>query len=193
MHHRRPDWFQSAVVFLLTLALSGCFRSASSGPNPLPSVPPATSTLALAPTAFVTKTLPVKTSATTAAPPEPTERPARTGSPQPEAVTAAATTSADACGNALPTRLQVSGYAYVDPDPPLPNNLRSEAGTDNELIGEIQAGQAMQILAGPECVDGSVWWQVRALETELVGWTVEGDGQDYWLIPCASEAECEAE
>ncbi|RPI91706.1 MAG: SH3 domain-containing protein [Chloroflexi bacterium] len=188
MHHRRLDWFQPAVAFLLTLALSGCFRSASSGPNPLPSVPPSTSTLALAPAAFVTKTLPVKTSSTTAAPPQPVESPAETEPPQAGAVTVAAT--ADACGDALPTRLQVDGYAYVDPDPPLPNNLRSEAGKDNELIGEIQAGQAMQILAGPECVDGSVWWQVRALETELVGWTVEGDGQDYWLIPCASEAEC---
>jgi hypothetical protein len=191
MHHRRLHWFQPAVVFLLSITLAGCFRSASGGPNPLPSVPPSTSTMALAPAAFVTKTLPVKTTATTAARPEPTEGPAETETPQVASVTVTPETTTASCGDALPTRLQVDGYAYVDPDPPLPNNLRSEAGKDNELIGEIQAGQAMQILAGPECVDGSVWWQVRTLETELEGWTVEGDGQDYWLIPCASEAECE--
>ena len=104
-------------------------------------------------------------------------------SPTPQAVTVP-------CVNGLPTRLSVGAFAYVNPDPPLPNNLRSAAGKDNPLNGEIQPGQAMKILDGPQCADGWVWWQVRTLETELTGWTAEGDQQDYWLIPCNSQAEC---
>lgn len=94
------------------------------------------------------------------------------------------------CLNAPPTRLRIDSFAYVNPDPPLPNNLRRDAGKENALIGEIQPGQAMKILEGPKCADGWVWWKVRTLETDLLGWTAEGDGQNYWLIPCSSQKEC---
>jgi hypothetical protein len=86
--------------------------------------------------------------------------------------------------------LQVNSYAYVNPDPPLPNNLRSEADPNSELLGEIQPRQAMKILAGPKCVDGWQWWNVIPSNSDLNGWTAEGDEQTYWLIPCASEKEC---
>jgi hypothetical protein len=94
------------------------------------------------------------------------------------------------CLNAPPTRLRIDMFAYVNPDPPLPNNVRRDAGKDNALIGEIEPGQAMKILEGPKCADGWVWWKVRTLETDLVGWTPEGDVQNYWLIPCSSRQEC---
>lgn len=94
------------------------------------------------------------------------------------------------CVNGLPTRLRVGAYAYVNPDPPLPNNLRRDAGKNSSLIGDIQPGQAMKILDGPTCADGWVWWNVRTLEPELEGWTAEGDRQNYWLIPCESRSKC---
>jgi hypothetical protein len=94
------------------------------------------------------------------------------------------------CGDALPTRLRIGASAYVNPEPPLPNNLRSGAGQDNALLGDIQPGQAMKILEGPKCADGGFWWKVQTLGTNLEGWTAEGNEQDYWLIPCASENEC---
>lgn len=94
------------------------------------------------------------------------------------------------CVNALPTRLRVGAFAYVNPDPPLPNNLRSDAGSNSSLLGEIQPGDAMKILEGPKCADGWAWWKVRTLEPEMVGWTVEGDRQSYWLIPCESRNKC---
>ena len=94
------------------------------------------------------------------------------------------------CVNALPTRLRVGMFAYVNPDPPLPNNLRREAGKNSSLIGDIQPGQAMKILEGPQCADGWVWWKVRTLEPQLEGWTAEGDRQNYWLIPCESRSKC---
>jgi hypothetical protein len=94
------------------------------------------------------------------------------------------------CVNGLPTRLRIGTFAYVNPDPPVPNNLRREAGKSNSLIGDIQPGAAMKILEGPKCADGWVWWKVRTLETELVGWTPEGDQKNYWLIPCESRSQC---
>lgn len=94
------------------------------------------------------------------------------------------------CLNAPPTRLRVGLFAYVNPDPPLPNNVRRDPGKEKALLGEIEPGQAMKILEGPRCDDGWVWWEVRTLETELVGWTPEGDWQNYWLVPCASRSEC---
>lgn len=167
--------------------------------TPLPSAPPPTSTSipdrvtpsstepAVATEAEVEEIV-TATSQSTAAP-------SATKSPQVETATAtkASPATTPACGNALPSRLRLNSYAYVNPDPPLPNNLRSEAGPDNELLGEIQPGQAMKVLAGPKCVDGGLWWQVSPLETDLTGWTAEGDEQTYWLIPCTSETECGTE
>jgi hypothetical protein len=94
------------------------------------------------------------------------------------------------CLNAPPTRLRIDLFAYVNPDPPVPNNVRRDAGKANALLGEIEPGQAMKILEGPKCADGWVWWRVRTLETDLVGWTPEGDAQNYWLVPCVSRQEC---
>lgn len=94
------------------------------------------------------------------------------------------------CLNALPTRLRVDGYAYVNPEPPLPNNVRRDPGKDSPLIGDIRPGQPVKILDGPRCADGWVWWRVRDLETEIEGWTAEGDKQNYWLIPCPSRNQC---
>jgi hypothetical protein len=107
-----------------------------------------------------------------------------------EPATTAPDPAAQACVNTLPTRLKAGEFAYVDPDPPLPNNLRRDAGKEQPLTGEIQPGQAMRILEGPECADGWVWWRVRTFDPELTGWTAEGDTETYWLIPCASRNEC---
>jgi hypothetical protein len=187
MHHQRYHWIQAGAAVLLILTLPACTRSASTVMTPLPSAPPPTPTGISAsetpPTpAPATATVTARTSPT----PSPTEsRPVKTAT-----ATQGSTATAVTCGSALPSRLRVEAYAYVNPDPPLPNNLRSEAGQDNTLIGEIQPGQAMKILDGPICVDGGFWWKVSPLETDLVGWTTEGDDQNYWLLPCPSEKEC---
>lgn len=107
-----------------------------------------------------------------------------------ESISIVSESSSVPCLNAPPTRLQVGLFAYVNPDPPLPNNVRSDAGKDFTFIGDIQPGKAMKILDGPKCADGWVWWKVRTIENELVGWTAEGDQQNYWLIPCSSQREC---
>ena len=156
-------WARYAVAWFFVLALMACNR------------PVATVTSALSPTA------------TLAAIPT---APAPSSTPQVVLPTAGPGTENTPCPDALPTRLGINGYAYVNLDPPLPNNLRSDAGQDSPLVGGIRPGQPVQILEGPKCADGSVWWRVRDLETEMEGWTAEGDRQNYWLVPCLSRNEC---
>ncbi len=93
-------------------------------------------------------------------------------------------------GTSPPTRLWVGGYAAVSMEPPLPNNVREGPGTNNHLIGKIQAGYPMEILDGPECANNWTWWKVRSLVDGLTGWTAEGDANGYWLVPCPPESEC---
>jgi hypothetical protein len=89
----------------------------------------------------------------------------------------------EACPGSYLSRLHVGDLASVSLDPPLPNRVRSEAGTGGRILGQIQPGEEVQILEGPGCENGWVWWKVRSLKTRLEGWTAEGDNQDYWLAP----------
>ncbi|HET9910445.1 MAG TPA: SH3 domain-containing protein [Anaerolineales bacterium] len=192
MHTHRPRWIQPTVALLLAMALSACTRSASSGVTtmtPLPSAPPPTPTDIL-PTQ-TTDPLVTATASETASATEPTKRPTATKAQPTGAAAATLESTAAVCEGAPPTRLSVGLFAYVNPEPPLPNNLRSNPGEDNELTGYIEPGQAMKILEGPECADGWLWWKVLTLETDLTGWTAEGDAQSYWLVPCTSQEQCE--
>lgn len=190
--HYRLHWLQVGITLLLGMALTACSRSASNGImtiTPLPSAPPPTATdilptLTMAPLATATE------SESSTATSEPTQKPTATKALPTEVVTITSGSTPAACAGAPTTRLSAGLFAYVNPEPPLPNNLRSDPGENNELIGYIEPGQSMKILEGPECADGWIWWKVNTLETDLTGWTAEGDGQGYWLIPCASQAQC---
>lgn len=189
MHHRLY-WLQLGIVLILSVALTACSRSASNGittMTPLPSAPPPTPTDIL-PTLTVVPLVTATASETVAATSEPTKKLTATKAQLTESVTAGST--AVACEGAPPSRLSVGLFAYVNPEPPLPNNLRSNPGETHELIGYIEPSQVMKILDGPECADGWIWWKVNTLETNLTGWTAEGDGQSYWLIPCTSQEKC---
>jgi Tol biopolymer transport system component len=87
-----------------------------------------------------------------------------------------------ACPGAQPSRIARGMRVYVAYDPPLRNRVRAAAGTNATTIGYMDPGGEAVILDGPGCADGWVWWQVR-LDNGLSGWTAEGDGDVYWLVP----------
>ena len=85
------------------------------------------------------------------------------------------------CEDAPTSRLKVGDIAYVTKDPPLPNRVRKEPNREAEILGLIVPGGGMDIIDGPSCSNGWVWWKVK--NADLEGWTPEGDFETYWLIP----------
>jgi hypothetical protein len=85
------------------------------------------------------------------------------------------------CPGAPDILLKLGDWAMVSMDPPLPNKVRSQPGSNSELIGQVQPGENMLVVDGPRCADSCTWWLVRSLEG-LEGWTTEGDTEGYWLV-----------
>lgn len=73
--------------------------------------------------------------------------------------------------------------ASVSTDPPLANRVRSAPSLESTVIGSLEPGEEMEIVAGPGCSNQWVWWKVKSLSTDVIGWTAEGDQKGYWLIP----------
>lgn len=61
------------------------------------------------------------------------------------------------------------------------NNVRDAAARSGTKVGEIPGGEVFSVLDGPVCADGLNWWRVTY--GDLTGWTVEGQGSDYWVEP----------
>ena len=87
------------------------------------------------------------------------------------------------CFDTFPSNLHVGMRAMVKPKPPIPNHVRDGATTEAHVLGNILPGGTMIILDGPVCQDTWIWWKVRAEADGLEGWTAEGDGNDYWVVP----------
>lgn len=85
------------------------------------------------------------------------------------------------CPDGPTSRLKVGDLAYVTKDPPIPNRVRKEPKPDAEILGYINPGASMELLEGPACANGWVWWRVK--NADLNGWTAEGDNETYWLVP----------
>ncbi len=85
------------------------------------------------------------------------------------------------CPDGPLSRLKVGDLAYVTKDPPIPNRVRKEPNREADIIGHINPGASMEIIEGPACSDGWVWWHIK--NADLNGWTSEGDKETYWLVP----------
>ena len=96
--------------------------------------------------------------------------------------TPTALTPWNACQGSYPSHLRVGYRASVSLDPPLPNNVREQPDKTSKFLFAIQPGDLVDIIGGPSCSGGWVWWQISTSGGKS-GWTAEGDGKDYWLIP----------
>lgn len=81
------------------------------------------------------------------------------------------------------SQLRVGMHATIAMDPPLPNRVRTNPSTNATIIGYVDPGGEVEIIEGPSCEQGWIWWRIRELSTDLTGWTAEGDEEGYWLIP----------
>jgi len=89
-------------------------------------------------------------------------------------------TAPTTCPGTQTSRLIVGQDGRVA-EPTVPNNLRATPSANGELIGQIPGGQQFSVMDGPVCADGFAWWQVNF--NGIVGWTVEGSANDYFLEP----------
>lgn len=82
------------------------------------------------------------------------------------------------------TRLKAGGQAQVSRETITPNRVRSGSSQADEIIGLLHPGAVMKLIEGPVCADGLIFWKVENDSIpSSVGWTAEGDGQEYWLEP----------
>ena len=86
-----------------------------------------------------------------------------------DATTAAATTTTSAEA-ALPTSIQVGGYAEVYGSVSA-LNIRKGPGTSYAVLGTARRGQVLEVKGGPRQVNGGVWYEVHNPATGVTGWS----------------------
>lgn len=95
----------------------------------------------------------------------------------------------DVLGCRQAPRLTVGGQARVTLYPNQPNTIRAAAGFNAPTLGYIPVGQTFNVLGGPQCVSGTLFWLVSY--NGVTGWTGEGNGYGtYWLEPVAVTPIC---
>ena len=88
-----------------------------------------------------------------------------------------------ACDGRDYTRLHVGDRVILSYEPPLSSRLRSSPEISGGVVGKLAPGEKADILGGPICGDGYVWWYVEAEDTESSGWAAEGNVDGAWLLP----------
>ncbi|MDH5506700.1 MAG: protein kinase [Anaerolineae bacterium] len=71
------------------------------------------------------------------------------------------------------------------------NSIRDTPDThpSDNIIGYAESGEVLVIVGGPECNFGWVLWEV-VTAGGLQGWTPEGDGSEFWLVPITTQRVC---
>ena len=119
------------------------------------------------------------------APPTRTPRPPPTSGPPPTSLPPGAIV----CPGAFPTRLTVGRRARVIN---YQLNVRAGPGTHHKVVRRLDPGRTVDVLDGPVCDDGQLWYYI--LSEEIVprdgsspyraeGWLVEESGDTYYLEP----------
>jgi hypothetical protein len=112
-----------------------------------------------------------------------------TGSVPPPTATPTTTVTVDpsiyegSCPDITTTPFRIGMRARLSDENAIPNRVRGEPTNDSPILWYLQPGVIIDILAGPACSDTWVWWNVINEDTGETGWTAEGNGTQYWLVP----------
>jgi serine/threonine protein kinase len=103
-----------------------------------------------------------------------------TNTPKP----ASASSGSAKCPGTPSSRLKVGMKARVSYTDGTPLRLRREPFYDlkKNYIRDLSEGTRFTVIDGPVCEDGYVWWKIRT-NNDHVGWSAEGDSQDYFMEP----------
>ena len=95
-------------------------------------------------------------------------------------------TAQEVCGDALPPRLEVGKQGLVDTQAGFFLNVREAPGLNGAEMLRLAQGEIVDVVDGPQCVDGFQWWQIQ--QFDLTGWVAEAAGSDYMIAPFDREA-----
>lgn len=63
-------------------------------------------------------------------------------------------------------------------------NMRENPGTNQTVVGIIYAGEKVSLYnESPVCSEGYLWWKIKAINSGVTGWVVEGTATERWLSP----------
>ena len=86
------------------------------------------------------------------------------------------------CLGAPPPQVKLGDVALVGEDDPRHLNVRAEAALSAGVITQAAPGETFQIIGGPVCESGFLWWQVR-LDNGIEGFAAEGTLENYFFVP----------
>ncbi|MBN1201669.1 MAG: Ig-like domain-containing protein, partial [Anaerolineae bacterium] len=86
------------------------------------------------------------------------------------------------CLGAPDPQVKIGDVAIVTQEDDRPLNVRMDPALDGNVITQVLPGDTFQIIGGPFCEGGYLWWQVR-LDNETVGWAAEGSWEVYFYEP----------
>jgi hypothetical protein len=85
------------------------------------------------------------------------------------------------CPGALTARLWVGATGWVIPDGTGALIVRGLPGTDQYELGKLPEGTLFDVVDGPKCLEGRLWWLVYG-ENKVGGWISEGSNR-YFVEP----------
>jgi len=86
------------------------------------------------------------------------------------------------CPEAIETRITVGDHARVTYGDPRLVRLRADAGLSGDVLDLLSLGQEFDVVGGPKCKDGFVWWEIKLDDYSGV-WVAEGKDNNYHIEP----------
>ncbi|MCC7449905.1 MAG: Ig-like domain-containing protein [Anaerolineae bacterium] len=85
------------------------------------------------------------------------------------------------CPGTPATRVGVGDVVVVTPDDPTPLRIRQTPGLKGVIVGQGRPGTQFNVVDGPVCTDGYLWWKLVSADGSLTGWGAEGDASGYFI------------
>ncbi|MCD4685115.1 MAG: Ig-like domain-containing protein [Anaerolineae bacterium] len=86
------------------------------------------------------------------------------------------------CLAAPDPRVRVGDVVIVTREDTTPLNIRQEPNLGGQPITQVLPDETMQVVGGPYCADGYLWWEMR-LDNDITGWAAEGTLDVYFYEP----------
>jgi hypothetical protein len=86
------------------------------------------------------------------------------------------------CPEAMEMRIEVGDRARVTYGDPRRVRMRLEPSTSGEILKLLNLGQEFDVIGGPKCADGFVWWEIE-MGSYSGYWVAEGENNNYHIEP----------